>query len=73
MNEAFNNWWDGDIDTTDNPYRQDSAAYWAWAGWMAGVKAEREACAKVCDEAGGRDSDTHAWDAAAAIRARSKQ
>ena len=32
--------------------------------------AEREACAKVCDEVGGRDSDTHAWDAAVAIRAR---
>lgn len=32
--------------------------------------AEREACAKVCDEIGGRDSDSHAWDAAAAIRAR---
>ncbi len=36
----------------------------------AAVKAEREACAKVCDEIGGRDSDSHAWDAAAAIRAR---
>ena len=33
--------------------------------------AEREACAKVCDEVGGRDTDCHAWDAAAAIRARS--
>ena len=35
------------------------------------VAAEREACAKVCDEVGGRDTDCHAWDAAAAIRARS--
>ena len=35
--------------------------------------AEREACAKVCDEVGNRDSDNHAWDAAAAIRARSNQ
>ena len=34
------------------------------------VEAEREACAKVCDEVGNRDSDNHAWDAAAAIRAR---
>ena len=34
--------------------------------------AEREACARLCDEVGGRDSDTHAWDAAAAIRARGK-
>ena len=30
---------------------------------------EREACAKVCEEVGNRDADTHAWDAAAAIRA----
>ena len=36
----------------------------------AAVEAEREACARVCDEIGGRDSDSHAWDAAAAIRAR---
>jgi len=34
------------------------------------ANAEREACAKVCDEVGNRDSDNHAWDAAAAIRAR---
>jgi hypothetical protein len=32
--------------------------------------AEREACVKVCVEVGNRDSDNHAWDAAAAIRAR---
>ena len=32
--------------------------------------AEREACAKVCEEVGDRDTDTHAYDAAAAIRAR---
>ena len=35
--------------------------------------AEREECAKVCDEVGNQDSDNHAWDAAAAIRARSNQ
>jgi len=34
------------------------------------LEAEREACAKVCDEVGNRDANTHAWDAAAAIRAR---
>jgi uncharacterized protein YicC (UPF0701 family) len=33
-------------------------------------KAEREACAKVCDQVGDRDRDSHAYDAAAAIRAR---
>ena len=32
--------------------------------------AEREACAKVADEIGDRDTDTHAYDAAAAIRSR---
>jgi hypothetical protein len=32
--------------------------------------AEREACAKLCEEVGNRDANTHAWDAAAAIRAR---
>jgi len=32
--------------------------------------AEREACAKVCEVVGNRDANTHAWDAAAAIRAR---
>jgi len=31
--------------------------------------AEREACAKVCDEVGDRDSGSHAWDAAAVLRA----
>jgi hypothetical protein len=34
------------------------------------MEAEREACAKLCDEVGNRDANTHVWDAAAAIRAR---
>jgi hypothetical protein len=34
------------------------------------IAEEREACAKVCEEVGNRDADTHAWDAADAIRAR---
>jgi hypothetical protein len=34
------------------------------------VEAEREACAKVCDQVGDRDRDSHAYDAAAAIRSR---
>ena len=37
------------------------------------VKAEREACAKVCEEVGNRDAITNAWDAAAAIRARGQE
>ena len=45
-------------------------ADFAQAAYAAGAAAEREACAKVCDEVGNRDNDNHAWDAAAAIRAR---
>lgn len=36
----------------------------------AAVAAEREACARVSDEIGGRDEGCHAWDVLAAIRAR---
>ena len=32
--------------------------------------AEREECARLCEVVGNRDANTHAWDAAAAIRAR---
>ena len=31
---------------------------------------EREECAKLCEEVGDRDTDTHAYDCAVAIRAR---
>ena len=64
--EEFEAWWDQDCDTTNNPFKNmSSLTYWAWEAWKAGRKAEREACAKVCEE--------H-WDAAnwcaKAIRAR---
>jgi hypothetical protein len=39
-------------------------------GFEAGQLSEREACAKVCEEVGDRDTDTHAYDCASAIRAR---
>ena len=68
MTEAFNDWWDGDIQPTDNPYRQDSAAYWAWEGWKAGVKSEREACAVAGAAAAMAGQDYTG--VAAAIRAR---
>lgn len=32
---AFDKWWDTDYLGNTNPYRKDSAAYWAWAGWEA--------------------------------------
>jgi len=77
MSKAFNGWWNGDEMSKDNLHAEDTPAYWAWEGWLAGVKAEREACAKVCNELAelNRQSPTDAlwqWDeCAAAIRNRS--
>lgn len=45
--KAFDDWWNSD-NLPPNPYPKDSPAFWAWAGWQMGVKAEREACAEVC-------------------------
>ena len=50
MTDDFNKWWDEDVLTEDNPFNGGTPAYWAWEGWCAAVKAEREACAKVCDD-----------------------
>lgn len=36
--DTFNRWWDADYDDTGNPYRKESPAYWAWAGWKAASK-----------------------------------
>ncbi len=33
--ESFNQWWDADYDDSTNPFRLNSPAYWAWAGWSA--------------------------------------
>lgn len=49
MSKAFNDWWNGNELSKDNLHAEDTPAYWAWEGWLAGVKAEREACAKVCE------------------------
>ena len=97
---TFNEWWNASDLTGDNPYRHDSAAYWAWEGWQASIKpvagsdddtdkaaelgwhlqaqikaavlAEREECAKVCDELNEQDNGfpMSALVCAAAIRAR---
>ena len=51
MTPEFNQWWDEDDLTTEgNNFVDGTPAYWAWEGWCAGVKAEREACAKVCED-----------------------
>jgi len=50
MTEEFNKWWDNDLLTQNNPYVDGTPAFWAWEGWRAGVKAEREVCAQLCDD-----------------------
>lgn len=42
MNIDFDKWWNEDDMSSDNPFSEDTPAYWAWEGWCAGVKAERE-------------------------------
>ena len=34
---AFGEWWNGDNDESTNPFRLESGAYWAWAGWKAAL------------------------------------
>ncbi len=55
MNEAFNKWWNDDALLEDNPFNKDTPAFWAWEGWVAGVRAEREACAELCDKLSDED------------------
>jgi hypothetical protein len=58
MTDDFNKWWDEDDLTTEgNNFVYGTPAYWAWEGWCAGAKAEREACAKVADEWSKRQDD----------------
>ena len=33
--ESFNEWWNSDILSENNPFLEDSPAYWAWEGWEA--------------------------------------
>jgi hypothetical protein len=78
LDKEFNEYWDSNEGLDDNPYELESALFWAWEGWQAGVKREREACAKVCDERAaahpmGSDEQCEAEDCAAAIRARGQQ
>jgi len=36
--QAFNDWWNADYDDSNNPFRLNSPAYWAWSGWYAANK-----------------------------------
>jgi hypothetical protein len=72
LNKEFNEWWDSDELVENNPFNTDTAMFWAWEGWQAGVKREREACAKVCETEGER-VDASWVSCAAAIRARGQE
>lgn len=65
MIQEFNQWWNKDDLTNDNLYRKDTPMYWAWEGWQAGVRAEREACAKLLDEMAAADKLTNYYQVAA--------
>lgn len=36
--QEFNDWWNSDYSDESNPFRINSAAYWAWAGWSEAVR-----------------------------------
>tara|TARA_R110000868_G_scaffold183870_2_gene425201 strand:- start:1102 stop:1458 length:357 start_codon:yes stop_codon:yes gene_type:complete len=38
LNKAFNRWWNDDPLFKDNPFNEDTPAYWAWEGWQAALK-----------------------------------
>jgi len=74
MTEDFNKWWDSEGIAEDNSYREGSPVFWAWEGWQAAMKAEREACAKLCDDLD--DDLPHnlaGWQYGEAIRARGQE
>lgn len=49
-NKTFDDWWDSDKpEQVDNPYRPDSAAYWAYGGWVSGRKAMLEEVLTIID------------------------
>ncbi len=68
MKTEFNDWWDKDLLTEDNPHVEGTPAFWAWEGWVAGVNAERDAVCDIVDYE--LDSNGHAEAIKIAIRAR---
>jgi len=37
MTKEFNNWWNEDLLSQDNPYVDGTPAFWAWEGWQAAL------------------------------------
>ena len=50
MNTEFNEWWNEDLLTADNPFVDGTPAYWAWEGWCAAVKSERDLIAQMIED-----------------------
>ena len=38
MSKEFNEWWNDNVFVKDNPFRNDSPAFWAWEGWHAAME-----------------------------------
>lgn len=55
---AFDEWWNGDNDESTNPFRLESGAYWAWAGWKAAL-AQPAQERNFCSRCGKRTNDIH--------------
>ena len=49
---AFDEWWNGDNDESTNPFRLESGAYWAWAGWKAALAQPAQSVAGYCKKIG---------------------
>ena len=60
MTPEFNAWWNADLLSIDNPYTEETPMWWAWEGWKAGVKAEREACVEACESVE-QVTETQSW------------
>jgi hypothetical protein len=58
MTQEFNNWWNGNDLTIDNPFTPLTPAFWAWDGWIAGRMFEA-ACSSLgaINDALGLDPD----------------
>ena len=33
--QSFNDWWNANRLSTNNPFENGTPAYWAWEGWVA--------------------------------------
>ena len=70
---TFNHWWnEGEVSPRNNPYTHEPAALWAWEGWQAGAKAEREACATLVENYCGTWDD-QGYALSQAIRAKGQE